>query len=47
MTRLGRKEITSLYVFGGTASVVQWSEFLATDLEVPDSISGAKRFSEK
>jgi hypothetical protein len=29
-----------------TASVVEWSEFLATDTEVPGSISGATRFSE-
>jgi hypothetical protein len=27
--------------------VVQWSEFLATDAEVLDSIPGATRFSEK
>jgi len=27
-----------------TASVVQWSEFLATDTEVPGSIPGATRF---
>jgi hypothetical protein len=30
-----------------TASVVKWPEFLATDLEVPGSIPGALRFSEK
>jgi hypothetical protein len=30
-----------------TASVVQWSEFLATHPEVPGSIPGATRFSEK
>jgi hypothetical protein len=30
-----------------TASVVQWSEFLATEPEVPGSIPGASRFSEK
>jgi len=29
-----------------TASVVYWSEFLATDTEVPGSIPGATRFSE-
>ena len=29
-----------------TASVVQWSEFLATDTEVSGSIPGATRFSE-
>jgi len=29
-----------------TASVVQWSEFLATDTEVPGSIPSATRFSE-
>jgi hypothetical protein len=30
-----------------TTSVVWWSEFLATDPEVPGSIPGATRFSEK
>jgi hypothetical protein len=30
-----------------TASVVWWSEFLVTDPEVPGSIPGATRFSEK
>jgi hypothetical protein len=30
-----------------TASVVYWSEFLATDAEVPGSIPGPTRFSEK
>jgi hypothetical protein len=30
-----------------TASVVYWSEFLATDPEVPGSIPGATRFSKK
>ena len=30
----------------GTASVVYWSEFLATDTEVSGSIPGATRFSE-
>jgi hypothetical protein len=30
-----------------TASAVYWSEFLVTDPEVPDSIPGATRFSEK
>jgi hypothetical protein len=29
-----------------TASVVYWSEFLATDPEVPGSLPGATRFSE-
>jgi hypothetical protein len=29
-----------------TASVVQWSEFLAATPEVPGSIPGATRFSE-
>jgi hypothetical protein len=28
-----------------TASVVQWSEFLATDPDVPGSIPGVTRFS--
>jgi hypothetical protein len=31
----------------GTASVVLWSEFLATDPEVPGSIPVPTRFSEK
>jgi hypothetical protein len=30
-----------------TASVAQWSQFLATDPEASDSIPGATRFSEK
>jgi hypothetical protein len=30
-----------------TASVIWWSEFLATDPEVPGSFLGAIRFSEK
>jgi hypothetical protein len=30
-----------------TASVVEWSEFLATDPEVPGSIPGPTKFSEK
>jgi len=33
-------------VYYSTASVVYWSEFLATDTEVPGSIPGATRFSE-
>ena len=32
--------------FCKTASVVEWSEFLATDTEVSGSIPGATRFSE-
>jgi hypothetical protein len=35
------------YRFNKTASVVQCSEFLATDPEVPGSIPGATRISEK
>jgi hypothetical protein len=31
----------------GTARVVYWSEFLATDPEIPGSIPGPTRFSEK
>jgi hypothetical protein len=31
----------------GTASVIKWSEFLAADPEVPGSIPGATRFSDK
>jgi hypothetical protein len=34
-------------IFQFTASVVYWSEFLATDPEVLGSITGASRFSEK
>ena len=34
------------YMLFGTASVVEWSEFLATDTEVSGSIPGATRFSE-
>jgi hypothetical protein len=30
-----------------TASVVKWSEFLATDPEVPGSIPSSTRYSEK
>jgi hypothetical protein len=30
-----------------TASVVCWAEFLAADLEVPDSIPDATRFSDE
>jgi hypothetical protein len=30
-----------------TACMVQWSEFLATDPEIPGSITGATRFPEK
>jgi hypothetical protein len=37
----------SEYVDKLTASVVYWSEFLATDPQVSDSIPGASRFSEK
>jgi hypothetical protein len=33
--------------FNGTTSVVQWSEFLATDSEVPGSIPSPTTFSEK
>jgi hypothetical protein len=34
------------YITQTIASVVQWSDFLATDLDVLDSIPGATRFSE-
>jgi cytochrome c oxidase assembly factor CtaG len=34
-------------IYARTASVVLWSEFLATDPEVPGSIPGVTRFSEK
>jgi hypothetical protein len=33
--------------FSWTANVVKWSEFLATDSEVPGSIPDSTRFSEK
>jgi hypothetical protein len=36
-----------LHLFILTASVVWWSEFLAANVEVSGSISGATRFSEK
>jgi hypothetical protein len=35
------------YMYYKNASVVLWSEFLATDPEVSGSIPGATRFSEK
>jgi hypothetical protein len=45
------KFLASVYIFllliFSTASVVKWSEFLATDPEVPVSIPGAATFSEK
>jgi hypothetical protein len=34
-------------VFSWTSSVPLWSQFLATDTNVPGAISGATRFSEK
>jgi hypothetical protein len=40
-------KITSVYSIHRTASVIQWSDFLATDPEVPSSIPGATRLSEK
>jgi hypothetical protein len=39
--------ISELYSCPLTASVVQWSEFPVTDPEVPGSIAGITRFSEK
>jgi hypothetical protein len=39
--------IENFAVFFTTASVVYWSQFLATDPEVPGSIPGATSFSEK
>ena len=33
-----------IYIYIYTASVVWWSEFLATDTEVSGSIPGATRF---
>ena len=38
--------IMSSRIIFRTASVVQWSEFLATDTEVSGSNPGATRFSE-
>jgi hypothetical protein len=45
MTRIS--DLRFRFCFNGkvTASVVSWSEFLATDTEVPGSIPGATRFS--
>jgi hypothetical protein len=40
-------ELGMLCKFNITSSVVYWSEFLATDPEVPGWIPGATRFSEK
>jgi hypothetical protein len=42
-----RSYIYRLIILKMAASVVQWSEFLATDPEVAGSIPGATRFSEK
>jgi hypothetical protein len=39
-------EFSKMY-YTKIAPVVQWSEFLAKDQEVPDSIHGTVRFSEK
>jgi hypothetical protein len=36
-----------VYIFVWTASVVWWSEFLAANPEIPDSIPGATRFSKE
>jgi hypothetical protein len=45
---LNRREgYLSLYGRFLTASVVYWSEFLSEDPEVPSSIPGVTRFSEK
>jgi hypothetical protein len=40
-------DLMKLKITRKTASVVYWSEFLATDPEVPGSIPGTTRFSEK
>jgi hypothetical protein len=40
-------QLNLLLVFAVTPSVVQLSEFLARDPEVPGSIPGATTFSEK
>jgi hypothetical protein len=42
--------VTQFYIHWGwraIASVISWSELLATDPEVPGSILGITRFSEK
>jgi hypothetical protein len=44
-TKIGIKCKT--FTLERTASVVWWSEFLATDPDVPGSIPGDTRFSEK
>ena len=46
MLIIGSNRIIEYLVSSQTASVVQLSEFLATDTEVPGSIPGATRFSE-
>jgi hypothetical protein len=42
-----QEKICLVYVMLATASVVWWSEFLATDPEVPGSIPSPTRFSAK
>jgi hypothetical protein len=44
---MGQILFVTLEYLQWAASVVLWSEFLATDPEVPGSIPGATRFSEK
>jgi hypothetical protein len=39
--------LTIAHIKSSMSSVVYWSEFLATDPEVPGSIPDASRFSEK
>jgi hypothetical protein len=40
-------EYTETMAISETASVVEWSEFIATDTEILGSIPGATRHSEK
>jgi hypothetical protein len=47
MYHIQNTTLLKLDLFLMTASVILWSEFLATDPEVPGSILGATRFSEK
>jgi hypothetical protein len=46
-SNLKKRAVISSEIIGPLHFVVWWSEFLATDPEVPDSIPGATRFSEK
>jgi hypothetical protein len=45
--KVGREDIYKPIIGNETASVIYWSEFLATDPEIPGSTPGATRYSEK